>query len=185
MALSDSTRNVLSGSAAVLGIDQLTKTLASGLGGVHPAWLVPLRNSGVGLQLVTADRWAEAALMATAIVVAAHLLVRAVPRGRTPTWAAALVLGGSVGNLTDRALLGSVRDFLPVGHLAVVNLADIAVVAGVAAVAIATRPPSIRKDWLVPNPRPTRATTLSSRRSRCRVAASGECRRPGQRRRAG
>jgi lipoprotein signal peptidase len=41
-----------------------------------------------------------------------------------------LIIGGSLSNLLDRLLLGAVRDFLAIAHL-VINLADLAVLAGV------------------------------------------------------
>lgn len=135
-------RRMLMGAAAVVVADQAAKSVASELA-ARPGWLMPIRNPGVGLTLVTVDRWGEAALMAAALAVAAYLLVRAVVGGNVPGWASALVLGGSAGNLIDRTFLGSVRDFLPVGHLFVVNLADIAIVLGMTAIAIAvwvTRP---------------------------------------------
>jgi signal peptidase II len=43
----------------------------------------------------------------------------------------ALVLAGALGNVVDRALRGSVIDFIHVTHWPIFNVADIAVVAGV------------------------------------------------------
>jgi hypothetical protein len=40
-----------------------------------------------------------------------------------------VLVGGALSNLVDRLLLGAVRDFLAVAHV-VVNLADLAVLAG-------------------------------------------------------
>ena len=61
----------------------------------------------------------------------------------------ALVAGGTVGNTLDRIRFGSVRDFL-VTPWAIVNLADVAVAAGVIGLAItlAARVPQLRTQQL-------------------------------------
>ncbi len=144
MNRSETAKRALCSAAIVLAADQLTKSAVSRLGDQHPAWLLPVRNRGLGLELVTVDRWIEVCLMAAGLAAAVWLLIRAAERGRAPIYAVALVLGGAAGNLMDRLLLGSVRDFLPVAHLVVINLADVAIIAGVAAIAItrhATRRP--------------------------------------------
>jgi signal peptidase II len=46
-------------------------------------------------------------------------------------WGSALILGGTLGNLIDRARLGYVVDFLALGNLTVFNVADAALVLGV------------------------------------------------------
>lgn len=128
----------------VLAVDQASKTLAGGLTGPGRTGLVlPVRNPGLSLQVVQAGRWAEVAVMAATLAVAAAVLGRALARSRVPAWAAGAVLGGSAANLLDRARYGSVRDFLVVGRWAVINLADVAVIVGVVAcvsVAARTRP---------------------------------------------
>jgi hypothetical protein len=51
-------------------------------------------------------------------------------RAGVPSWATGLILGGAAaGNLLDRAIFGSVRDFLLTGPV-VINLADVAVLLG-------------------------------------------------------
>lgn len=47
-----------------------------------------------------------------------------------------LQLGGAIGNLIDRFRLGHVTDFVDIGPLAVFNVADAAIVSGVAALVI-------------------------------------------------
>lgn len=49
----------------------------------------------------------------------------------------ALIAGGGIGNTLDRVRLGAVRDFIPTPW-AIVNVADIAVAAGVLALVVAT-----------------------------------------------
>ncbi len=50
--------------------------------------------------------------------------------------ALALVLGGAAGNLIDRALRGSVTDFIDPTHYPAFNLADSAIVVGVGALVV-------------------------------------------------
>jgi len=82
----------------------------------------------------------------TVVVVVA--IVRTARRLRSPSWALALglLLGGALGNLTDRVarapgfLVGHVVDFLDLPHWPVFNLADSAiVVAGLLMVLLAAR----------------------------------------------
>jgi signal peptidase II len=56
--------------------------------------------------------------------------------------AGALVLGGAIGNLSDRALRGHVIDFIHVNYWPVFNVADIAVCVGAGLLLITMRGPS-------------------------------------------
>lgn len=109
--------------AAVWVADQLTKawvvaTLPLGfrgeaVGGVFR--LVHLRNRGIAFSLL--DDGGPVVQIGLLIVVAAVVVVLLVhlARGCHDGWVAggmALVLGGAVGNLTDRLLRGEVVDFL-------------------------------------------------------------------------
>jgi lipoprotein signal peptidase len=96
----------------------------------HPsALLLPMRNAALSLQLLDAGRWVGTAAMTAGLVLAGLLLVPRVGRGALPVTWPALLLGGAAANLADRALLGAVRDFLPLGPV-VLNPADLAVLAG-------------------------------------------------------
>ncbi len=53
--------------------------------------------------------------------------------------AGALLLGGAIGNVADRAWRGQVIDFIHVEHWPVFNVADVAICVGVALLAIAWR----------------------------------------------
>jgi len=129
-------RTAVGCAALTVAVDQLTKT-AAGLPAASDV-ARPIRNSGFSLQLLHASRWTETLLMAAVLAVITVLCVRGLRRGWLSGWAVGLVVGGCVGNLLDRASLGSVRDFLPVGPLAL-NVADVAVVAGITAAAVAHR----------------------------------------------
>jgi signal peptidase II len=132
MDRNETASRVLYGATIVVAADQLTKTAVSSLSDTHPAWLLPLRNHGLSFQLVTAGRWAEVALMAAVLALSAWPLIRTAQSRRAPSWAVALILGGAVGNLLDRMLFSAVRDFLPLGHLVVINVADVAIITGLA-----------------------------------------------------
>lgn len=97
-------------------------------------------NPGAAFSLGEDFTWLFTAIMAAvSIGIAVYL-----PRVRSMPWALALglVLGGALGNLTDRVLRwpgfpsGHVVDFIHVNRFAVFNIADSGVVVGVAAVAL-------------------------------------------------
>jgi signal peptidase II len=107
------------------------------LGGA--VYLVLVRNPGAAFSLATGYTWVLS-LVAIAVVV---VIIRIARRLRSAGWATALglVLGGAVGNLTDRLfrspgpLQGHVVDtvslFAPDGSVwPVFNLADAAIVSG-------------------------------------------------------
>jgi lipoprotein signal peptidase len=125
--------------AGTCAVDQITKLISAraggGLGGVNS----PMRNTEFSLGLATAPWPAQVALMAVGVVVGAALLTLGVRRSVVPGWAAGLVIGGALSNLVDRTLLRSVRDFLAIGPV-VLNVADLAVVLGLAAALVAARP---------------------------------------------
>lgn len=54
--------------------------------------------------------------------------------------AGALVLGGALGNVVDRALRGHVIDFIHVSYWPIFNVADMAIVAGVGLLLLARAP---------------------------------------------
>jgi signal peptidase II len=133
--------------ALVLLADIVTKTIAVHLlAGRAPVpvlgglvWLQLLRNPGAAFSLATGYTWILS-IVAIAVVV---VIVRVARRLRSTGWAVALglVLGGALGNLTDRIfrepgpLQGHVVDmvspFAPNGEaFAVFNLADSAITCG-------------------------------------------------------
>ena len=52
-------------------------------------------------------------------------------------------LGGAVGNLIDRLVMGTVTDFISIGNFAVFNVADSSISVGVAILLLAV----LYKDW--------------------------------------
>lgn len=99
-------------------------------------------NPGISYSMFTANsplgRWALLAVASAAVALLAVWLWRA--QDRLTSISLGLVIGGAVGNALDRWSYGAVADFfylhttLPVGPLAnyVFNIADVAIVAGVA-----------------------------------------------------
>ena len=117
--------------AGVVVADQATKLAAELLaGGQRHGPLVPLRNPSFSLGLAAATRPLALLAMSAGIALVTAYGVRAIGRSALPGWIPALVVGGAASNLADRLLLGAVRDFLAIAHL-VINLADLAVLAGV------------------------------------------------------
>ncbi len=131
----------------VLALDILTKTIAvAQLEGREPVkilggliYLQLLRNPGAAFSLATGYTWVLT-IVAIAVVV---VIIRVARKLRSTGWAVALglVLGGAIGNLTDRIfrapgpLQGHVVDmvspFAPDGRaFAVFNLADSAITCG-------------------------------------------------------
>ena len=100
--------------------------------------LVLLRNTGSAFSfLADAGGWQKLLFSAVAIGVSAAMaaVIWKHSAEKLAPAAAALVLGGAIGNLIDRLMLGSVTDFidLHIGdiHWPVFNIADSAIVLGV------------------------------------------------------
>lgn len=100
--------------------------------------LVLLRNTGSAFSfLADAGGWQKLLFSAVAIGVSAAMaaVIWKHSAERLAPAAAALVLGGAIGNLIDRLMLGSVTDFidLHIGdiHWPAFNIADSAIVLGV------------------------------------------------------
>lgn len=131
--------------AAILALDQGTKLWA--LHALRPgeSWpvlgkllrLTRVHNPGAAFGMFPQG---TTAFLATSVVVALglclYLLFR--PVGGLKLWGSALILGGALGNLIDRARLGYVLDLFAVGDLPVFNVADFALVLGVGLLALGT-----------------------------------------------
>ena len=138
-------RLVLGVSAVVLAVDLATKAWIQSrfhLGesvGVFGEWLrlTYVLNPGAafGIHVGPYSRPLFAALALVAVGVIAQIVRVTSPAERLRLWALALILGGAVGNLSDRLRAhGSVVDFLDVGLGAmrwpVFNVADVGVTVG-------------------------------------------------------
>jgi hypothetical protein len=114
---------------AIVLDDQLTKAVAARAGMVahNPSYALGVVGGPVPVLIA-----------GTVVVMVAFLALVArwaVPIGVSPI-APALVVGGMLGNAMDRIRLGAARDFL-VTPWAIVNIADLAVAAGLMAFVVA------------------------------------------------
>ena len=126
----------------VVGCDQASKRLAETSLAAGGRSLVPgvldLRlhhNEGVAFNLeriVPAPARRPLAILAPLLVtaIALALWVRRRRARFAEQLAYAVLLGGALGNLTDRLARGFVVDFIHLAHWPVFNVADVAVVAG-------------------------------------------------------
>ncbi len=132
-------------SLGVVVLDQFTKLVAEGaLDPYRPVSLLPffnltlVYNTGAAFSLLAdAGGWQRWFFLGLSAVVSLALVVWIVrlPRGQGRlALALALVLGGAVGNLIDRALYGHVIDFLDLHyggwHWPAFNVADAAITVG-------------------------------------------------------
>ncbi|HEX8053521.1 MAG TPA: signal peptidase II [Thermoleophilaceae bacterium] len=131
---------VLAGAGAVVLLDQVTKSLAvrflasAGVGGARRSGVFRLAANG-GSWLGRAPSL-PAQLGLWSMTLACTVLVLATGAG-SPSHGLAgaglvVALGGATSNLLDRAGRGAVIDFIALGWWPAFNLADVAIVAGVA-----------------------------------------------------
>ena len=119
--------------SAVVAVDQLAKAVAPYL---HSGLVAPARNPDYAFGAVGGS--ALVLIGGTVLVLAVFLAVIGRLAGRVGISPAfpALIAGGMLGNTLDRIHYGSVRDFLVVPG-GIINLADLAVAAGVISLVVA------------------------------------------------
>jgi len=134
--------------AVVLAADRLTKLLAERtLAGRPPITLVPhvldLRyppNSGGAFGVLGSQPWI---FFTATLVVSAAIVVAATRVDRVAAEVAlGMIVGGALGNLTDRVLhgpgvSGRVTDFIHLHHWPVFNVADSCIVVGAVLIVVA------------------------------------------------
>jgi signal peptidase II len=133
--------------AVVVALDQLAKALVrSGLepGERHDliagVELVNVRNSGIAFGLLSDG--GALLVVGTAMALLGLVFFFITHSGRPLVWLpTGLVLGGAIGNLIDRALEGSVTDFVKLPHFPAFNVADTAITVGVLTLIYVLRPP--------------------------------------------
>jgi lipoprotein signal peptidase len=119
----------------IVALDLGAKALAhTAFRGVTSGPVVPVENPEFSLGIARAPFPLMLAAMAVGIFIAGFLTTRAALGGRLPIWVPAAIVGGSLANLADRAVSGAVHDFLATPWM-ILNLADLAVFAGVCALA--------------------------------------------------
>jgi signal peptidase II len=128
---------------AILVIDQSTKVMVRSLippcgpdvcAGYHagPIAIINQTNTGGALSFGPGSAlWVLLAMVSVLIVPVYGLGIRgATTRTWTLALALGLVVGGAMGNLTDRLLHGGVTDFLVPGGHVTFNIADVAALVG-------------------------------------------------------
>ncbi|CAB3392802.1 signal peptidase II [Kyrpidia spormannii] len=121
-------------------VDWLTKYWVSHsmeLGQTIPVWpgvfhITYHENAGAAFSMLQNQRWLFVAV--TLVVIAGILSAKRRTRRRSTRIALALLLGGAVGNLWDRLVIGRVIDFLDVRiiHFPIFNVADSCITIAVA-----------------------------------------------------
>ncbi|MGH2851373.1 MAG: signal peptidase II [Solirubrobacteraceae bacterium] len=123
---------------AVLLVDQVTKALVSNsialgerrhlLPGV--VTLVHAENSGVAFSLFTGSE--AGVVVLTIVIVGCVLAYFATHLNQRLMWlASGMIVGGALGNLTDRIRAGAVTDFIKLPAWPAFNLADASITLGV------------------------------------------------------
>jgi len=128
--------------AAVIALDQLTKQLAVNSVDVGEARhvlpgieIAHVHNRGVAFGLMSGG--AFPIILFTSLAIGALALYFAANARRPYLWlVAGLLTGGAVANLIDRLRQGYVTDFIDLPAWPTFNIADIAIVAGAAGLAM-------------------------------------------------
>jgi signal peptidase II len=112
----------------VLLVDQVAKAVAA-----HSA--TPARNPDLAFGIAGGP--APLLIVATIVVLGVFLAVvgRWAVRINASPILPAIITGGALGNVLDRARFGAVRDFVPT-PFATINVADVAVMTGIGALAV-------------------------------------------------
>ena len=117
---------------AVVSIDLATKAAAALLDRTPTSGIItPVHNPDYSLGLIHADPIVLMSGTVAVLITAAwwyHRAASSTVSSRT-WWVGPVVLGGTIANLVDRAMFGSVHDFITTPWI-VFNLADVAVLIG-------------------------------------------------------
>ena len=140
-------------SAAVIGLDQLSKMIASRMLDLHqPVPVMPFlnltltHNTGAAFSFLSDaggwQRWFFAGLTIVVAIIIVVWLTRLTAGLRWLAAALSLVLGGALGNLWDRLVIGAVVDFIDVyygtWHWPAFNVADSAICVGAVMLVVST-----------------------------------------------
>jgi signal peptidase II len=140
-------------SVLVLAVDQVTKQYFEGMLSLYQqivvipdlfSWTLAYNTGAAFSFLADSSGWQRWFFAAIALVVSVVLVVWLKRLGRDDTWLAiglALILGGALGNLYDRVVLGHVIDFIYVHwkdtwRFPAFNVADSAITVGAVMLAL-------------------------------------------------
>jgi signal peptidase II len=162
-------------SALVVVLDQFTKMLVDHFMSLHESWLVVdgllrltyVQNRGAAFGILSdADLPYQSLFFAVVSLAALGAIAayswRLPARSRLPQTALALIMGGALGNLIDRARLGYVIDFVDAywsaHHWPAFNVADSAISIGVVLLVIDI----LRQPQAADAPQPPRPEPITS-----------------------
>ena len=136
----------------VMTLDQITKQVAVAIVDPgHPREIIfgvelaNVRNRGVAFGLLGGG--GDLVVVVTVATIALLLVYFALNTTRPALWlVAGLVIGGALGNLADRVRIGSAIDFIDPPLWPAFNLADVAIVGGVAWLALMLLAPDRERD---------------------------------------
>lgn len=124
----------------IVAVDQWTKYLTVAhipLGSVVPVWdgvfhFTHIHNTGMAFSLLEGGRWFFLIMTLAAFILLGVALKKKWITHPSGLWALAMIAGGAVGNVIDRALYGYVVDMIEIEFIrfAVFNVADCFVVCG-------------------------------------------------------
>ena len=123
----------------IIAVDQLTKLLVRSnlaLGESIPVLgdfvrFLYVRNTGTAFSMFENNKLITLGLTTILVVVCLLFLVYEYKKGHIlSACCAALIVGGGIGNLIDRVVLGYVTDMISVGNFAIFNVADMGVTCG-------------------------------------------------------
>ena len=136
----------------LMTLDQITKQVAVAIVDPgHPREIIfgvelaNVRNRGVAFGLLGGG--GDLVVVVTVATIALLLVYFALNTTRPALWlVAGLVIGGALGNLADRVRIGSAIDFIDPPLWPAFNLADVAIVGGVAWLALMLLAPDRERD---------------------------------------
>lgn len=132
--------------AVIVAVDQASKAIVSGalergerVGIALGFELADVRNRGIAFGLLADGQ--GLVLAVTVVALALILGYFALNSSRPGLWiGVGLLVGGALGNLIDRVGADEVRDFIDPPLWPAFNVADVAIVAGIAAIVLVHRP---------------------------------------------
>ena len=128
--------------AVVVALDQLTKFWIKNALPLYGSWpesgffrIIHGENTGAAFGIFQDSRLILSLMSSVGVVVILYIAIRLSRRFSFLRWkstmlALGLMLGGTVGNLIDRAIIGHVTDFLHAGPWPDFNIADSSLVVG-------------------------------------------------------
>jgi signal peptidase II len=123
-------KNILSISLIIILLDQLTKILTKNINITILPFLklISVKNTGAAFGIF---REFSLLIIFVSIIIIILLIYYINKIPKKDYFAYSLIIGGAIGNLIDRIILGYVRDFISIWIWPVFNIADMAISIGI------------------------------------------------------